>query len=667
MPIAQPVRRTSGRRTRSLNSVHAGTWEVGAEIESIYRNAPVGLCVLDAQLRFVRVNRRLAEINGIPPEAHIGRTVKEIVPKIAPIAEPFMRKVIRTGRPVIDIELSGETASQPGVIRTWLETWLPLKDPAGRVIGLNVVVKEITQRKVTENRLLRKNQILEGIHQILQGTLTCGTEEQLGLACISVAQRIIGGRGFFINDPASHPARVGLPDGHPPLQCFLGVPMRHGGKRIGMIALANKPGGFKSEDLDALEALAPTIVQALMAKRAEQARRLSDERYRTLFNSISEGFCVIEVIFDAQKRPVDYRIVEMNPACERHTGLTNAIGKTARQLVPGLERDWIEIYGRIAATGQPRRFVKESPAMGRWFEVDAFRTGKAEHRRVGILFSDITERKRRETALRKFTATLEREVSERTRLAESRAIQLQALAIELIETEEKERQRIAGLLHDDLQQLLASAYMLLEASRGAPKNAQLEKIESLLLESSNKARNLSHEISPYALRRNDLVLAIESLVHEMRDKFGLAVQLTTSRAKLPKDASSNAFVFRAVKELLFNVAKHSGVKKAFVTVYSSGGRLVVCVADRGRGFDPDAAKPVGRTGGIGIATLRERASFMGGTFSVESTPGKGSRFTLTLPLRKIRATEVKTNGRPKGSRGDGKAGHGSGSRRSRRT
>lgn len=124
-----------------------------AEIEAIYDTAPVGLCFLDADLRYVRVNERLAEMNGVPAAAHLGRTVREIVPGLADEAEPLFRRVIETGEPILRLELTGATASQPGVIRVWEESYLPLKDGSGQVTGVNVVAEEITDRKQADEQL----------------------------------------------------------------------------------------------------------------------------------------------------------------------------------------------------------------------------------------------------------------------------------------------------------------------------------------------------------------------------------------------------------------------------------------------------------------------------------------------------------------------------------
>jgi PAS domain S-box-containing protein len=153
-------------------------------------------------------------------------------------------------------------------------------------------------------------------------------------------------------------------------------------------------------------AITLTLAATWLSWRARDAherdrRRIaaSEQRYRTLFNSIDEGFCVFDVLFDEQDRPVDYRWLETNPAFERHTGLSNVVGRTARELVPTLEQRWLDICGAVALTGKPARFEGYSGRLHKWFSTEAFRVASGK-RRVALLFSDITESKRTEEALR---------------------------------------------------------------------------------------------------------------------------------------------------------------------------------------------------------------------------------------------------------------------------
>jgi len=147
--------------------------------------------------------------------------------------------------------------------------------------------------------------------------------------------------------------------------------------------------------------------------RSQAALAESESRYRTLFESIDVGFCVIEVRFDDADRAVDYRIVEANPAFERQTG-ANVVGRWVSDFAPNLERRWFDTYGRVALTGEPAHVEDRADVFGRWFDVRALRIGDPAAHRVAVLFTDISERKRMEDALQVLNATLALQVSERT-------------------------------------------------------------------------------------------------------------------------------------------------------------------------------------------------------------------------------------------------------------
>jgi PAS domain S-box-containing protein len=129
--------------------------------------------------------------------------------------------------------------------------------------------------------------------------------------------------------------------------------------------------------------------------------RQSEERYRMLFESIDQSFCLCEMLFDENGEPIDYRFLEVNPIFEKMTGLQDAVGKTARELVPDLEAHWFDIYGKVVQTGESVRFENQSVAMNQWFDVNAFRVGEPQNHQFALLFTDTSERKRAEKILQR--------------------------------------------------------------------------------------------------------------------------------------------------------------------------------------------------------------------------------------------------------------------------
>ncbi len=148
------------------------------------------------------------------------------------------------------------------------------------------------------------------------------------------------------------------------------------------------------------QVLYAAAVDITARKQAEVALRQSEEHYRRLFESIDEGFCTIEVLFDAEGKPIDHRILQANPACERQSGITNPEGKTVSELAPGLEQYWNDLYAQVINTGESIRTEVRSDALDRWFDVLVSRVGDAAMCQVAIIFTDISDRKRMEIALR---------------------------------------------------------------------------------------------------------------------------------------------------------------------------------------------------------------------------------------------------------------------------
>jgi signal transduction histidine kinase len=410
---------------------------------------------------------------------------------------------------------------------------------------------------------------------------------------------------------------------------------------------------------------------AVNARRAEQrenaerrqvelALRKSEERYRRLFESIDEGFCLIELTLDARDKPIEYRVLETNPAFERHTGVTAATPPVTIPLV-GTENEPgdSDVCGRIALINRNRRFEICLRTQNRWLEVHVSRIRDAEIPLVAAVSNDITDRKRAERQLRHLNASLEERVQERTRelrqneaaLRAAAATERQAadrlreLTAQLTSAEQRTRRHLAQILHEHVQQLLVAARLRVELVEGTCSDdetvSQLRAAIAIISDSVEAIRSLAVELAPPLLHDPGLPAALAWLIPRLEAQYGLAIDLRVEERANPTAEEDRNILFHAARELLLNVVKHGNTKSARVRLSVAPGRIRLEVADRGSGFDP-------RAGGNGSATfglfhIRQRLEAIDGSLTVETSPGAGTQVTATLPFDE----PAKVSARPK--------------------
>ena len=258
---------------------------------------------------------------------------------------------------------------------------------------------------------------------------------------------------------------------------------------------------------------------------------------------------------------------------------------------------------------------------------------------------DITRRRQAEDALRQsheqlkaLNETLEHRVAERTAVAEDRAAQLRLLASQLSQAEERERQRVAHILHDHFQQLLAGAKFDLGfldthlcGDEGCQAPAVLERVNQVLDQAITESRTLSVELSPPVLQATGLCEALHWLGRWMQDKHGLQVDVQAEKAGEPRAQDRRSLLFHAVRELLFNVVKHAHTNRAAVRLVAEQDYTQVTVEDGGVGFDPERLQVKSDlASGFGLFGLRERLELLDGQLRIESRPGEGTRIHLRV-------------------------------------
>jgi len=287
---------------------------------------------------------------------------------------------------------------------------------------------------------------------------------------------------------------------------------------------------------------------------------------------------------------------------------------------------WFEAFGRTfySAEGQPVRMIGVCKDVSERMQLE-----EAKHHLIDDL-------RKAQSDLVLANQSLEQKVGERTALAEARADKLRELAVALTLSEQKERRRLAGILHDHLQQILVAAKMAVgrldRSLPPGPSRQAVRNVEELLDGAVSASRSLTVELSPPVLRDAGLVPALEWLARWFNEKHEFAVNVVVEDEIGTPTEEIKFYLFQAARELLLNAVKHSGVEEAAVRVSSRDGMIVVAVEDDGRGFDPSAGVP-STGGGLGLVDVRERVELLGGTMEIESAPGRGTRVRLAAPAR----------------------------------
>jgi signal transduction histidine kinase len=243
--------------------------------------------------------------------------------------------------------------------------------------------------------------------------------------------------------------------------------------------------------------------------------------------------------------------------------------------------------------------------------------------------------------VRRVNRELEQRLAECIRKVRQRETQLRAMAVEMTLCEQRERSRLAHVLHDELQQVLVAARMKVALLRRGGNDEQLRttfgQLDDLLSQSIDESRSLAVQLSPPILQRDGLAGGLEWLAQEMVQRHGLLTVVKVEPDAEPAAEVLCAFLFQAVREMLFNVAKHSQADRAQVKVARAGeDQIRIEVRDSGVGFEPGNQKDRAGADGFGLASIQQRLHLLGGHLEIDSACGKGTRIVMLAPLHDLR-------------------------------
>lgn len=629
---------------------------------TLIENLPGGAAfIVDRELRYTLAQGEALASAGLRPQDLLGRSIFDALPEdIAAYHEPRYRAA-----------LSGESFIDEHVIsgRTFITRGTPMRNAAGHVTSVLAVSYDITERKRMEDDLRRSEELLQGSIDALPDHIAILDRDGVILKVnrswreFATANEYsgcdfgIGSNYLELSTPPVGDALECDEYGHRATEGIRDVIA----ERIELFSLeypCNTPTEqmwFQmrvtkfSEGGDARVLI--THENVTSRHLAEKAVRESEKKYRTLFQSIDEGFCVVEVLFDAEGVARDFRFEAVNSAFVRQTGMTDVVGKTMLDSYPDFEDFWFTTYGEVIATGESVRFENESLAMQRWYDVYAFPVDDPRPNRIGILFSDITERKKIERELQEAHDELEDRVAQRTRelaevndalsveIEERSALEKDRIELvhKIVTSQEDERQRISRDLHDQLGQRLTALRLKLSSLHDVTGSdeevsSRVERLQELADTLDGEVSFLASELRPTALDDFGLEDTLRSYTKEWSSHYETPVDFHSnvgSNGRLSSPVETH--LYRIAQEALNNVIKHARATHVTVLLERTREGTVLVVEDNGAGFDAENAQSQKTDGGLGLVGMRERASLIGGEIEIETSAGSGTAIYVKVP------------------------------------
>ncbi|MGB9978383.1 PAS domain S-box protein [Methanobacterium sp.] len=645
------------------------------EIEAIYDTAPVGLCILDRNLRYLRINKRLAEMNNIPVEDHIGKTIREIIPDLADLAEKTLDKIFKTGEPVFDVEFSGIPRTNLDVTGTWIEQWVPLKNDEGNVIGINVAVQDVTKLKNIQNELKvtleREKKAKKELgkiakelyeakedYRIMGETLPYGVwktdaegkaiyTSQSFLDLLEMTMEEMQGFGWTHRLPPDevgpmmekwmHSVNTGTPWNS--IHHVLGSDGRYHNVLTRGLPVRDDKGNIKSWvginlDIDDRIQMEGELRQAKNSLEEQVEKRTAElQKSRASFKALVDNSP--DIINRIDK---DFKSVYINPRVTEISGRSSEyyIGKRIDETtIPEQFVLPLKEYTKIAfETGTIQEFIAEMPT------VDSFKTFYTylapeydKNSKVDSILSvshDITELKNTEEQLKETVMELQRS--------------------------NKELESFAYITSHDLQEPLrtiASYAQLIERRYKGKLDTDADEFIEYMVDGSRRMKNMIQGLLDYSrvgtkgneFKEFNAGTALNHALGNLETSISeINAEITSD--ELPVIFADESQIVRVFQNLIGNALKFrkEGVTpKIHISSNKKDKEYVFSVRDNGIGMDEQYCDQIFEVfkrlhaigeyegAGIGLAIVKRIIDRHGGKIWVESELGRGSTFYFTLP------------------------------------
>jgi PAS domain S-box-containing protein len=658
----------------------------------LFEQAAVGMCVVGSDGRLLRVNDKLCSITGRAEQDLMKQELRDLThPEDRAEHESQVGTLLLGG--ISEVSLEQRLMRRDGDT-IWVNVTLSIQwDAGGRIQSLIGVIEDIDARKRAElelrthttrqqllsntmDQLLRVDDPAEVMHDIFAALRTSVgldsffdydvTPDNKGIRMVSWAgipdqaveplMYLDFGQALCGTSAASRkPVIVGqLQASTDPKAArmqatgstaYAGFPLIVGERLLGTLAFASSSRhSFDPDDLELLESVSHYVAMAkerrrLLQETRQRAEQVAEQEERLRFATDGAGMGTWDVDlrtgrvvwnrqnalllgYDSKTTVASIRkwwtlVHEDDRPVVRHAMRNARDSGTFAQAEHRIRRAdtgelrWLAPYGRIHYNeeGRPTRFV-------------------------GVTF-DMTERKHSEMQRQEWMKELERRVNERTKELVRTHDKLRGLAQDLTLTEQRERQRIAGELHDYLAQMLVVTRLKMNHASQMiaphPACAVLQEADQLIDQSLTYTRTVVAELMPPTLRQFGLAAGLRWLGERMEQQ-GLEVHVDVPATAPPLSEDHTTMLFQCVRELLFNVLKHSGTDRASVTMTDDGqGKLEIIVRDDGAGCDPVAIRE-SRGDKFGLFSIRERMEAIDGWMELESQPGAGTTVRLGLTV-----------------------------------